>query len=329
MKAAAVAGGADAGNASRHSAVKQPGSPTPATAMIRALREHWPEYLCEAAELGLFMISAGLFTILLHHPNSPAVNLIREPFVRRMLTGVAMGATAVALVFSPLGKRSGAHFNPAVTLTFWRLGKVKGLDAFFYIVAQFVGGIVGVLVVTLFARMALAHPAVNYVATLPGPSGIWIAFLAELVIAFVLMTVVLRVSNTPRLARFTGLFAGALVATYITFEAPFSGMSMNPARTFGSAFVGHLWTGLWIYFTAPVLAMQLAASVYLRRNGIVYCAKFHHHNSQRCIFNCRFRDLLAREQAVAGVVDAGNSQLRHALQQPGSATPATTEMVFP
>ena len=78
-------------------------------------------------------------------------------------------------------------------------------------------------------------------------------------IAFVLMSVVLRVSNTPHLARYTGLFAGALVATYITLEAPFSGMSMNPARTFGSAFVGHLWTGLWIYFTAPVLAMQLAA----------------------------------------------------------------------
>jgi aquaporin Z len=124
--------------------------------MLRALREHWPEYLCEATELGLFMISAGLFTILLHHPNSLAPKLIPDPFFRRMLTGVAMGATAVALIFSPLGKRSGAHFTPAVTLTFWRLGKVKGPDAFFYIVAQFIGGIVGVLAVALFARMALS-----------------------------------------------------------------------------------------------------------------------------------------------------------------------------
>ena len=57
------------------------------------------------------------------------------------------------------------------------------------------------------------------------------------------MSVALRVSNTPRIARYTGLFAGVLVATYITLEAPFSGMSMNPARTFGFAFVGHLWTG--------------------------------------------------------------------------------------
>ena len=267
--------------------------------MVRALKEHWPEYLCEATELALFMVSAGLFTILLHHPNSPVLNIVPDPFTRRLLTGVAMGATAVALIFSPLGKRSGAHFNPAVTLTFWRLGKVKTPDAIFYIIAQFIGGIIGVVVVALFARMMLAHPAVNYVATLPGPAGLWVAFFAELVIAFVLMSVVLRVSNTPHLARFTGLFAGALVATYITFEAPLSGMSMNPARTFGSALAGHLWTGLWIYFTAPVLAMQLAAALYLRRRGIVYCAKYHHHNSQRCIFNCRFADLLAREHPTA------------------------------
>jgi aquaporin Z len=265
--------------------------------MIRALREHWPEYLCEAAELGLFMISAGLFTILLWYPKSPIPNIIPSEFIRRLLTGIAMGSTAIALVFSPLGKRSGAHFNPAVTLAFWRLGKVKNWDAVFYIVAQFSGGILGVSAVAFFIREALSHPSVNYVATLPGPHGMAIAFVAEFLIAFILMGVVLRVSNTPHLARYTGLFAGALVATYITLEAPFSGMSMNPARTLGSAFVGHLWTGLWIYFTAPVFAMQLAATVYLRGNGVVYCAKYHHYNRQRCIFNCRFPELLEREQA--------------------------------
>jgi aquaporin Z len=266
--------------------------------MIRTLRDHWPEYLCEAAELGLFMISAGLFTILLWYPKSPVPAFIPSEFIRRMLTGVAMGSTAITLIFSPLGKRSGAHFNPAVTLTFWCLGKVKNWDTFFYVVAQFIGGIAGVFMVALFVRQALSHPSVNYAATLPGPHGMIVAFVAEFAIAFVLMLVVLRVSNMPRIARYTGLFAGGLVATYITLEAPFSGMSMNPARTFGSAFVGHLWTGLWIYFTAPVLAMQLAGSLYLRGNGVVYCAKFHHYNQHRCIFNCRFPELLAREGAV-------------------------------
>jgi aquaporin Z len=265
--------------------------------MIPALREHWPEYLCEAAELAIFMVSAGLFTILLWYPRSPVPNIIPSEFIRRMLTGMAMGGTAIALVFSPLGKRSGAHFNPAVTLTFWRLGKVKSWDALFYIIAQFIGGVAGVFIVALLASEPLAHPNVNYVATLPGPRGMAVAFTAEFAIAFVLMSVVLRVSNTPYIARYTGLFAGALVATYITLEAPFSGMSMNPARTYGSAFVGHLWTGLWIYFTAPVLAMQLAAALYLRGKGTVYCAKYHHYNRHRCIFNCRFPELLEREQA--------------------------------
>src|SRR2546427_10809513 len=144
--------------------------------MFRALKEHWLEYFCEAAELGLFMISASLFTMLLWHPSSPVLNLIPNPFVRRMLTGLAMGGTAIALVFSPLGKRSGAHFNPAVTLTFWRLGKVKNWDAFFYVIAQFIGGIAGMFVVALFAREALSHPIVHYAATLPGPHGMIVAF---------------------------------------------------------------------------------------------------------------------------------------------------------
>ena len=187
-------------------------------AMMRALREHWPEYLCEAAELGVFMISAGLFTILLHHPNSPVLEFIPSEFIRRMLTGIAMGSTAIALIFSPLGQRSGAHLNPAVTLAFWRLGKIKNWDAVFYIIAQFIGGIAGVFVVALFVREALSHPTVNYAATLPGPGGVIVAFIAEFAIAFVLMSVVLRVSNTPHIARYTGLFAGALVATYITLE---------------------------------------------------------------------------------------------------------------
>jgi len=89
-----------------------------------------------------------------------------------------------------------------------------------------------------------------------------------------------------RLACFTGLFAGILVATYITLEAPLSGMSMNPARTLGSALSAHAWTALWIYFTAPPLGMLLAAEAYLRVQGAqrIFCAKLHHQNTKRCIF---------------------------------------------
>ncbi len=126
--------------------------------------------------------------------------------------------------------------------------------------------------------------------------GTGVAFAAEFAISFVLMLTVLNVSDRPRLSRYTPFFAAMLVATFITFEAPFSGMSMNPARTFGSAFVGQIWTALWIYFTAPVLAMLCAAFVYRRTGRVVYCAKLHHHNGARCIFNCAFRQLADREE---------------------------------
>jgi aquaporin Z len=127
---------------------------------------------------------------------------------------------------------------------------------------------------------------VSAVVTVPGEPGEAVAFLAESGITFLLMLTILLVSNAKKLARYTGLFAGLLVAAYITFEAPLSGMSMNPARTFASALVGETWAGLWIYFTAPPLGMLTAAQTYLALRGAanVFCAKLHHQNDKRCIF---------------------------------------------
>jgi aquaporin Z len=242
----------------------------------------------EGALLGLFMVSATLFTALLEHPGSPARAALPQPLIRRALMGLAMGATAVALIYSPWGKRSGAHFNPAVTLAFLRLGKIAPWDATFYVASQFAGGLLGVLLVAAGLRRVLEHPAVNYAVTVPGASGEGIAFLAEALISFVLMLTLLFVSNTRRLARLTGICAGLLVAAYITLEAPLSGMSMNPARTVASAFPAGALGGLWIYFTAPTLGMLLAARAYtgLRGARAVACAKLHHDNPARCIFRC-------------------------------------------
>jgi aquaporin Z len=254
--------------------------------MLETLRKHWPEYLIEATCLGLFMLSACSFGVLLEYPFSPLRKAIADPFARRVLMGVAMGLTAICLIYSPWGKQSGAHMNPAVTLTFWRLGKVTGRDALGYVIAQFIGGIIGVLVAMLLLQGALSDPAVKYVVTLPGNPGVTTAFVAEVVISFLLMTMVLNVSNTSSIASYTGLCAGALVALYISFEAPLSGMSMNPARTFGSATVARVWEALWVYFTAPPLGMLAASEVYLRLRGRqqVACAKLHHQNTKRCIF---------------------------------------------
>ena len=261
--------------------------PAPARAATPSpIMRHLPEYLMEAALLGLFMISACTFTVLLQHPASPVRGAIPDPFARRLLTGLAMGATAVLLIYSPWGKQSGAHMNPAITLTFTRLGKVAPRDALFYMVAQFAGGLAGVLIARTALGGRLAHPSVDYAATLPGRWGAPVAFLAEAAISCLLVLVILSVSNHPHRAMYTGLCAGLLVATYITVEAPVSGMSMNPARSFGSAFFAGNWTALWIYFTAPLLGMLAAAQLYLARRGPqgVACAKLHHQNSKRCIF---------------------------------------------
>lgn len=258
---------------------------------ISAATKHWPEYMIEAACLGLFMISACSFTVLLQHPASIVRQMVPSGFARRALTGIAMGATAIALIYSPWGKQSGAHFNPSVTLTFFRLGKVEPWDAAFYVIAQFIGGALGVALSALLWGEAIAHENVRYAATIPGGNGTGVAFIAELAISFLMMTMVLNVSNSARIARFTGVLAGALVATYITVEAPLSGMSMSPARTFASAMPGRIWNALWVYFTAPPLGMMLAAQVYLWLRGkrAVFCAKLHHDNGKRCIFRCNYK----------------------------------------
>ena len=251
--------------------------------LLDALKKHWPEYLMEAALLGIFMLSACGFGALLEHPNSPVRQLLMDGFVRRILMGMTMGLTAICLIYSPWGKQSGAHFNPAVTLTFWRLGKISGADTLGYVLSQFVGGVAGVLCAAVILQRHLSDPAVNYVATLPGSNGAMVAFMAEALIAFIQMTMVLKVSSTSSLARFTGVFAGLLVALFISFEAPLSGMSMNPARTFASAFSGNIWTALWIYFTAPPLGMLAAAQIHVWQKRQIACAKLHHQNNKRCI----------------------------------------------
>ena len=258
----------------------------PKLGALASLRVHWPEYLMEAGLLGVFMVSACVFGVLYGFPQSPVRHAISSDFLRDLLGGLSMGLTAVAIFYSPWGKQSGAHINPSVTLTFFRLGKIKFWDLVFYIAAQFGGAVLGVVLVAQFLRREVSDPSVRYVVTTPGPRGPWVALLAEFIIAAGMMSAVLYFSNHDRLSRYTGLIAGSLVATYITLEAPLSGMSMNPARSFGSAFPSGIWDHFWIYLTAPLLGMLSAAEFYLWRKGrmAVKCCKLHHDNDKRCIF---------------------------------------------
>lgn len=240
----------------------------------------------EGALLGGFMISAGIFATLIHHPDFAIRQWVSSDLLRRMLGGGAMGLTAVALIYSPWGRQSGAHMNPAVTLNFWRLGKLRGRDVAGYWIGQFAGGLLGIVVARLLIGGALAEAPIHWAATVPGRAGSGAAFAGELTISLLTAFIVLTVANHPRCARHTGWVAGLLVAIWITIEDPLSGMSMNPARTFASALPSGLWTGWWIYFTAPVLGMLAGGWLFAWRHGQreIGCPKLIHATDRRCIF---------------------------------------------
>jgi aquaporin Z len=234
---------------------------------IHALRVHWRLYVYEGAELAWFMVAACVATVILFGAGSPVVQAIPSAALRRLVMGLAMGATAVMIIHSPMGKKSGAHFNPAITLTYLWLGKIMPWDAAFYVAGQFAGGVAGVGFAALILRKALAQPTVEYAVTVPGQGGIAGAFGAELFMALLLMGVVLWASASQRFAKYTSYMVGGLIVSYIFFFAPVSGFSINPARTVGSAVFAGVWTAVWIYFIAPLAGMFGAAEMWRRRRS--------------------------------------------------------------
>ncbi|MBD0273730.1 MAG: aquaporin [Acetobacteraceae bacterium] len=277
-----------------------------------ALRGHWPEYLAEAAGLGAIMLVSAAVTATVEVPLLPVPEGL-PPLARRTVEGAAIAGTAVAAIHSRWGRRSGAHFNPAVTLTFLALGKVRPWDAAFYAVAQVLGGLAGLLTAALLLGDAVRQPPTAWIVTVPGGAGVAAAFLAELLCAFLLMSLVLALGGSPRAMRFTGVAAGALIFLYIVFEAPISGFGLNPARSLASALPAGVWTAFWIYLLAPPLGM-LAAAALSRALPLwrpMPCAKLIHDTATRCI-HCGFRP------AAAG----GPRADRHATDRTGEPSHA-------
>jgi aquaporin Z len=283
------------------------GVASPRTEASASGQAHWAEYFIEAGALGCFMISACVFGTLLGHPASPVVAAIGSETARRVLMGIAMGLTAIAIIHSPWGRRSGAQMNPAMTLTFHRLGRSSPRDATGYVVAQFVGGTAGVLVAAAALGPTLAAPEVSYVVTVPGMAGVVAALFVELIISAIMMTMVLRTSSSPKWKRYTGVLAGALVATFIILAAPISGMSMNPARTVASAVAARRWMAVWVYFAGPFGGMLLAAELFVRVRGrtAIPCGKLVH--AEPCLFCEHVRateQASERVDAAPALVDA-------------------------
>jgi aquaporin Z len=263
--------------------------------MRQLQRQEWQEFLIEGWALGCFMISIGLFAMLLEVSSSPLYGWIPNANLRRVLLGASAGITAAALIYSPWGQRSGAHMNPAVTLAFLRLRRITARRALGYVVAQALGGVAGVYLVWIAFGALFGSPPVSFVTTVPRDGAVLAAFIAELSMSALLMATLLASISSRRFAAYTGLMAGFLIFAFISVEAPLSGTSINPARSLASAVAAHEWASFWIYLVAPILGMQLAAGYFIVRGsaGRSCCAKLCHSSTQRCI-HCGFQPDIAR-----------------------------------
>jgi aquaporin Z len=265
----------------------------PSASLAEAVRAHWQEHLMEAAEIGLLMFCVCLAGTVLYSSDSPLQRFPLSAGERSSLMGLAVALTTFLLIRSPFGRRTGAHLNPAITVAYLWLGRIHRWDAVCYVAGQFAGGLGGVFLAYQVLGHHLSAPPVSYVVTLPGGYGDAIAFLAEFLLSGLLMGVVLFSTNHRRLARFSPLFVALLTVCYFVLCSSISGFSVNPARSFSSAFFAWIWQGIWIYFTAPCLGMVTAAALYVRSMGPsrVYCAKVFHDLESPCPFPCRFVQL--------------------------------------
>lgn len=204
----------------------------------------------------------GTFMLVFSGTGAAIVNDMSGGTVTHVGVALVFGLVVMAMIYA-LGDVSGAHINPAATITFWATRRFAGREVLPYIVFQCLGALAAsALLKVLFPE----HEKLG--GTFPAGTW-WQSFVLEVVLTWMLMFVVLNVSTG---AAEKGIMAGAAVGAVVAFEAlfagPICGASMNPARSLGPAVIsGHL-TQLWIYIAAPILGALLAAlSIRLVRKG--------------------------------------------------------------
>jgi aquaporin Z len=245
------------------------------------------DYAAEFAGTFLLLL-VGLSAVVVDFAHgSPVPRWLPDENLRRLLTGILFAGGATAIVYSPLGRTSGGHINPAVTLGFFRMRKITRRSAAWYVVAQFAGALAGAVAVRLLWG-SLARD-VHLGATNPGRGGSAVSLVAEIAMTFLLVTLILRFIDEPRLQRFTPAAAGALVAFLVFVEAPLSGTSLNPARSLGPAVVAPDYAGFWVYLVAPPIGALLAVALYRRHRRTVRCGKLIHAKGYACRFlDCEY-----------------------------------------
>jgi aquaporin Z len=234
----------------------------------------WPLYGSEFAGTAL-LVAVGLsFVILDFGTGTPVARWLPDPGPRRVLTGFLFGLTGAMITISPVGKHSGAHLNPVVTLSFWLIGKLPGRCAAGYVAAQFLGG--GIGAVPLLAWGAMGR-SVEFGATIP--SGLTAGVAGELLATFVMVASLFFFLRRRWLRAFTPALFPLLYAVMVGLEGPVSGTSTNPARSFGPSLIAGEWRGWWVYWIGPALGAVLAVILYRQtwlRGLEIEVAKLYH-----------------------------------------------------
>jgi aquaporin Z len=220
-------------------------------------------WLLLAAEFAgtAMLVAVGLSIVILSFgQGSPVIRLIPSAGWRRLIAGFLFGTTGALIAVSPLGKESGAHINPVVTLGFWLMGTLRARHALGYVLSQLTGAVVGALPLMAWGEMG---SSVAFGATLPGVDyGIWWALLGEVATTFALIVGLFFFLRHRRLRPATPALFPILYAAMVFLEAPISGTSTNPARSLGPAVVSGAWHGWWVYWLGPLLGAVLGVAVY-------------------------------------------------------------------
>ena len=216
----------------------------------------WQAFLSELVGTALLVVIGLSLVILMFGTGSPIARILPDEGVRRLITGFLFGTTGALIALSPIGKESGAHINPVVTLGFWLMGKLDAQTVFGYVLAQLAGASLGALPLLAWGSMGRS---VAFGATLPGEGySIGTVLLGEVVTTFAMVAGLCVFLGFRRLRPLTPALFPPLYAFMVWSEAPISGTSTNPARSLGPAIVSGQWRGFWIYVAGPLIGTLAA-----------------------------------------------------------------------
>jgi aquaporin Z len=216
----------------------------------------WALFFSELIGTGLLVLVGLSLVILMFGAGTPVARLIPSEGLRRLVTGFLFGTTGACIALSRVGKVSGAHINPAVTLAFRLMGKLDLETTLGYVGAQLIGAVVGSLPLLLWGAMGRS---VAFGATLPGPgTTLSTALLGEAITTFAMVALLAVFLGFRTIRPFTPGIFPPLYAIMVWAEAPISGTSTNPARSLGPSVISGQWQGWWIYWVGPIVGLLLA-----------------------------------------------------------------------